>query len=146
MSWHELEFYRTPEGASTLTKILPTAVTASGYYSSNVPGQAVDGKNDTSWTATDAPQWIEVDLGAVVPLKKMRLLTSQSPAGQTTHVVTADTAAAPTNVLQTFSGNTTDNQWLEASRETAPVNVRYVRIQTTSSPSWVSWHELEFYR
>ncbi|AST29510.1 discoidin domain-containing protein [Ralstonia pseudosolanacearum] len=146
VSWHELEFYRTPEGASTLTKILPTAVTASGYYSSNVPGQAVDGKNDTSWTATDAPQWIEVDLGAVVPLKKMRLLTSQSPAGQTTHVVTADTAAAPTNVLQTFSGNTTDNQWLEASRETAPVNVRYVRIQTTSSPSWVSWHELEFYR
>ncbi len=152
VSWHELEFYRTKGDASTpvvspaLTKITPAGATASGTYSANVPGQAIDGKNDTSWTATDAPQWIEVDLGAVVPLKKMRLLTSQSPAGQTTHVITGDATPAPSNVLQTLSGNTADGQWLESSWESAPVNVRYVRIRTTSSPSWVSWHELEFYR
>ncbi len=152
VSWHELEFYRTKGDASTpvvspaLTKITPAGVTASGSYSANVPGQAIDGKSDTSWTATDAPQWIEVDLGAVVPLKKMRLLTSQSPAGQTTHVITGDATPAPSKVLQTLSGNTAEGQWLESSWESAPVNVRYVRIRTTSSPSWVSWHELEFYR
>ncbi|MEF9387556.1 discoidin domain-containing protein [Ralstonia solanacearum species complex bacterium KE056] len=151
VSWHELEFYRTKGDASTpvvspaLTKITPAGATASGTYSSNVPGQAIDGKNDTPWTATDAPQWIEVDLGAAVPLKKVRMLVSQSPAGQTTHVVTGGTSAAPTSVLQTLSGNTSDGQWLETALD-GSVSVRYIRITTTSSPSWVSWHELEFYR
>ncbi len=87
-----------------------------------------------------------MDLGAVVPLKKMRLLTSQNPAGQTTHVIKGDTVPAPGRELKVLSGNTADKQWLESSWEGAPVNVRYVRIQTMSSPSWVSWHELEFYR
>ncbi|MDO3624123.1 discoidin domain-containing protein, partial [Ralstonia pseudosolanacearum] len=148
VSWHELEFYRTPTTpatASTLTKITPAAASASGYYSSNVPSQAIDGKNDTPWTATAAPQWIEVDLGAAVPLKKVRMLVSQSPAGQTTHVVTGGMSPAPTSVLQTLSGNTSDGQWLEASLD-GSVSVRYIRITTTGSPSWVSWHELEFYR
>ncbi|MDO3623197.1 discoidin domain-containing protein [Ralstonia pseudosolanacearum] len=145
VSWHELEFYR-PAVLPALTKIVPAGVSASGTYSTNVPGQAIDGNNDTPWTATSAPQWIEVDLGAVVPLKKMRLLTSQNPAGQTMHVIKGDTAPAPSRELKVLSGNTADKQWLESSWEGAPVNVRYVRIQTTSSPSWVSWHELEFYR
>ncbi|MGA3948289.1 discoidin domain-containing protein [Ralstonia nicotianae] len=156
VSWHELEFYRTEGGANTapiappassgtLTKIMPAGIAASGYYSSNVPGQAIDGKKDTPWTATDAPQWIEVDLGEAVPLKKVRMLVSQSPAGQTAHVVTGGMSAAPTSVLQTLSGNTSDGQWLEAALD-GSVGVRYIRITTTSSPSWVSWRELEFYR
>ncbi len=145
VSWHELEFYRSAV-LPALTRIVPAGVSASGTYGSNVPGQAIDGNNDTPWTATSAPQWIEVDLGAVVPLKKMRLLTSQNPAGQTTHVIEGDTVPAPGRELKVLSGNTADKQWLESSWEGAPVNVRYVRIQTMSSPSWVSWHELEFYR
>ncbi len=145
VSWHELEFYR-PAVLPALTRIVPAGVSASGTYGSNAPGQAIDGNNDTPWTATSAPQWIEVDLGAVVPLKKIRLLTSQNPAGQTTHVIKGDTVPAPGRELKVLSGNTADKQWLESSWEGAPVNVRYVRIQTMSSPSWVSWHELEFYR
>ncbi|MEF3062805.1 discoidin domain-containing protein [Ralstonia solanacearum] len=145
VSWHELEFYRSAV-LPALTRIVPAGVSASGTYGSNVPGQAIDGNNDTPWTATSAPQWIEVDLGAVVPLKKMRLLTSQNPAGQSTHVIKGDTVPAPGRELKVLSGNTADKQWLESSWEGAPVNVRYVRIQTMSSPSWVSWHELEFYR
>ncbi|MBB6593738.1 discoidin domain-containing protein [Ralstonia solanacearum] len=145
VSWHELEFYRSAV-LPALTRIVPAGVSASGTYGSNAPGQAIDGNNDTPWTATSAPQWIEVDLGAVVPLKKMRLLTSQNPAGQTTHVIKGDTVPAPGRELKVLSGNTADKQWLESSWEGAPVNVRYVRIQTMSSPSWVSWHELEFYR
>uniref|UniRef100_D8P2W1 Rhs-related protein (Partial sequence internal) n=1 Tax=Ralstonia solanacearum CFBP2957 TaxID=859656 RepID=D8P2W1_RALSL len=80
-----------------------------------------------------------------MPLKKVRIVVSQSPAGQTTHVVTGGMNPAPTSVLQTLSGNTSDGQWLEATLD-GSVSVRYIRITTTSSPSWVSWHELEFYR
>ncbi|MET2467036.1 discoidin domain-containing protein [Ralstonia sp. SM1864_UCD524_TZ4] len=125
-----------------LIKVTPAGATASGSYDGNVAARAIDGDNGSAWIAPSYPtQWIEVDLGAVVPLKKLRMRVSQSPSGSTTHVVTGDGM-----VLQTFSGNTTDGQWLEASWESAPVNVRYVRITTTASPSWVSWHELEFYR
>ncbi len=157
VSWHELEFYRTEGGANTtpvapptssgtLTKITPAGVAASSTYSDNGPDRAIDGVSSNAWIAPGyAPQWIEVDLGAAVPLKKVRMLVSQSPAGQTTHVVTGGMNPAPTSVLQTLSGNTSDGQWLEAALD-GSVSVRYIRITTTSSPSWVSWHELEFYR
>ncbi|WP_316902442.1 DUF6531 domain-containing protein [Ralstonia edaphi] len=137
----------TPPPPPPSPKVMPMGVSASASYGSNTPEKAMDGDASTAWTAPGyAPQWIEVDLGSVVPLKKLRMLVSQSPAGQTTHVVTGDVNPAPTNVLQTFSGNTTDGQWLEYSLDSVPVNVRYIRVTTTASPSWVSWREFEFYR
>ncbi|MHA6889852.1 discoidin domain-containing protein [Ralstonia pseudosolanacearum] len=137
----------SPSGSTSDTpiKVVPAGITASSTYGDNAPARAIDG-DPSAWIASGyATQWIEVDLGAAVPLKKVRMLVSQSPAGQTTHVVTGDTSAAPTSVLQTLSGNTSDGQWLEAALD-GSVSVRYIRITTTSSPSWVSWHELEFYR
>ncbi|MHA6833717.1 discoidin domain-containing protein [Ralstonia pseudosolanacearum] len=130
-----------------LTKVAtPMSATASSTSGTFSPSLAIDGVTTSPWIATSWPQqWIEVDLGEVVPLRKMRLLTSQNPGGYTTHVVSGDVNPAPSNTLQTFSGSTTDYQWLETSWD-VPVNVRYVRVTTTSSPSWVSWHELEFYR
>ncbi|MGC5802062.1 RHS repeat domain-containing protein [Ralstonia pseudosolanacearum] len=126
-------------------KVVPAGITASSTSGDNVPARAIDG-DPSAWIASGYPtQWIEVDLGAAVPLKKVRMLVSQSPAGQTTHVVTGGMSPAPTSVLQTLSGNTSDGQWLEAALD-GSVSVRYIRITTTSSPSWVSWHELEFYR
>ncbi len=136
-----------PSGSTSDTpiKVVPAGITASSTYDNNVPARAIDG-DGSAWIASGyATQWIEVDLGAAVPLKKVRMLVSQSPAGQTTHVVTGGTSPAPTTVLQTLSGNTSDGQWLEAALD-GSVSVRYIRITTTSSPSWVSWHELEFYR
>ncbi|WP_247548847.1 RHS repeat domain-containing protein [Ralstonia solanacearum] len=127
-------------------KVVPAGITASSTYADNAPARAIDGDASNAWIASSyATQWVEVDLGAAVPLKKVRMLVSQSPAGQTTHVVTGGMNPAPTSVLQTLSGNTSDGQWLEATVD-GSVSVRYIRITTTSSPSWVSWHELEFYR
>ncbi len=127
-------------------KVVPAGITASSTYADNAPARAIDGDAGNAWIASSyATQWVEVDLGAAVPLKKVRMLVSQSPAGQTTHVVTGGMNPAPTSVLQTLSGNTSDGQWLEATLD-GSVSVRYIRITTTSSPSWVSWHELEFYR
>ncbi|MHA6863788.1 discoidin domain-containing protein, partial [Ralstonia pseudosolanacearum] len=128
-----------------LIKMAPMSATASSTYGEFAPSAVIDGVTTSPWIGYAPQQWIEIDLGSVVPLRKMRLLTSQNPGGYTTHVVSGDVNPAPSNTLQTFSGNTTDYQWLETSWD-IPVNVRYVRVTTTSSPSWVSWHELEFYR
>jgi hypothetical protein len=46
-------------------------------------------------------------------------------------------------LLQTFAGRTADGQVLEFSPDAPAQNVRYVRVVTTLSPSWVSWREIE---
>ncbi len=63
-----------------LIKVAPVSVTASSTYSDNVPTRAIDGVSSNAWTATSyAPQWIEVDLGVAVPLKKLRMLVPRVP-------------------------------------------------------------------
>jgi len=130
-----------------LVKLTPAGVTASGSYGDGyTPSMAVDGNASTVWLNTFPTQWIEVDLGAPVVLRSIRMLINQQPDGQTTHVITGDANPAPTNVLQTLSGATADQQWLTFTPSSALPPTRYIRITTTASPSWVSWRELEFYQ
>src|SRR3990170_8057412 len=49
---------------------------------------AVDGDPGTSWNSGGGPlQWIQIDLGASYDIAAIRLTVSQSPPGQTTHVI-----------------------------------------------------------
>ena len=130
-----------------LVKVTPAAVTASGFYSdSYTPVMAIDGNPSTVWLTPLPTQWIEVDLGVPVVLRSIRMLVNQSPAGQTTHIITGGVGPAPTNVLQTLSGTTADQQWLTFTPSSPLSPTRFIRITTTVSPSWVSWRELEFYQ
>ena len=141
-----------PALAQTI-KIKPIAVSGSGVGSGTRYAYAVDENNNNYWTAGGyAPQYIDLDLGRPIALSKVRLLTSQTPAGFTTHEVYVGNAApsADTSSLKriwTLSGNTADNQWLEKmgdADDNKPVGlVRWVRIKTTASPSWVGWREIE---
>lgn len=107
---------------------------------------AVDG-NPRSWWGSGAhpPGWIEVDLGANYAVSQIRLLPSQSPPGETVHrlavkgTVTGDEYA----VLTVFRGPTRDAVWLTYEAPEPLRGVRYLRIETSSSPSWVGWREIE---
>ena len=106
---------------------------------------AVDGNLKDWWgSGAHAPQWIEVDLGAQYVISEVRLLPSQSPPGQTIHRILAKgTATGGRYVLiHTFDGFTTDNSWLTYAPAEPARGVRYIRIETVSSPSWVSWREI----
>ncbi len=141
-----------PALAQTI-KIKPIAVSGSGVGGGTRYAYAVDDNNNNYWTAGGyAPQYIDLDLGRPIALNKVRLLTSQSPAGFTAHEVYVGNAApsGDTSALRkiwTLSGNTADNQWLEKAGDaddSKPVGlVRWVRIKTTASPSWVGWREIE---
>ncbi len=141
-----------PALAQTI-KIKPIAVSGSGVGGGTRYAYAVDDNNNNYWTAGGyAPQYIDLDLGRPIALSKVRLLTSQSPAGLTTHEVYVGNAApsADTSSLKriwTLSGNTTDNQWLEKAGDAddgKPVGlVRWIRVKTTASPSWIGWREIE---
>lgn len=135
-------------GSAPLVKVAPASVTASGYLdSSTMPAMAIDGNPDTHWVSgAFAKQWIEIDFGAPIALRSMRLLVNQAPSGQTTHVITGGMSPAPSSVLGTLSGSTAEKQWLTLTPSSSLPPTRYIRITTTASPSWVDWYELEFYK
>jgi hypothetical protein len=105
---------------------------------------AVDESLNTQWgSGADAPQWIQVELPAGVLLGRIRLLVAQYPAGDTLHRVYAYYADGRREVVAEFSGPTSDNDWLEAEFDPSLEGVTAIRIETLSSPSWVSWKQIE---
>jgi hypothetical protein len=108
---------------------------------------AVDGSPEFIWNSGDfAPQWIEIDLGAPQSIGRVALLSAQSPEGDTVHRVLARASAGdPYELLHEFAGFTSDAQWIHYSPQEPWENVRYLRIKTIGSPSWVAWREIQVY-
>jgi F5/8 type C domain-containing protein len=133
------------DASATPIKARPIAVSASnalaGYPASNVS----DGDISTAWNAgASSSQWIMLDLGRTVAAWKIRLLVRQDVPGATTHNVYAGQDQASLRLVTTFSGQTADGQWLEYSGDNlARGGTRYVRVETTASPSNVAWSEIE---
>jgi len=121
---------------------------ASRFLTTNAPSMAFDGKPSNWWGAGDLPlQWIEVDLQTPSTIEKVRLLVSQSPAGETVHRVLGKASAGEAyDVLHEFRGFTNDNDVLEYAPPTPWSGIRFIRTETVTSPSWVSWREIEVLR
>jgi hypothetical protein len=108
---------------------------------------AVDGLMANWWSSGGYPtQWIDIDLGSTASIARARLFVFQYPDGPTTHrILTRATTGDPWDVQHTFTGVTVDHQVLEHVPGSAWTNVRYVRVETTSSVSWVAWKEIELF-
>ena len=105
------------------------------------PANTLDGSEETLWNSgADAQQWIEFDLGTPTDVDLIRLLVSQYPGGVTRHEVYAGAHEDPGRFIATIEGETNDRDRLEVE---IGATVRYIRILTTSSPSWVAWFEIE---
>jgi hypothetical protein len=104
----------------------------------------VDGDPETIWNAGAGPvSWIEIDLGELVSVSHVRLYVGQDPAGATEHLVLGRSSpGGELTLLGTLTGQTTDYQVLDLELPTSP-SIRFLRISTTTSPSWVAWREIE---
>lgn len=111
----------------------------------NPPSAAIDGLSQTWWTGGPTPQWIEIDLGANTQVARIALLVSQTPEGYTVHRVLGRADNEDWRLLHEFKGVTADSQTLEATLPQPWPNIRYLRIMTTASPSWIGWREIEVY-
>ena len=134
----------------TPVKLTPIAVTVSSTYSGLTPQSAIDGDVDTYWNSGGfAPAWIQLDLGNLTAVSKVRLLPSMLPDGATTQSIAVGADLNSMRTVYTRSGATADNSWLEFSGDGLNGdrlgNIRYVRITTTASPSWIGWREIEVY-
>ena len=121
-------------------------VTVSRADGEHPAANAVDGNPETFWSAGGfPPQQIEVDLGRPHDIKGVRLITSQNPAGPTTHEVYGK--GPGTNgawqLLHRFEGNTRDAEALNATWPRPVAGIEWIRVITTKDPSWVGWREIE---
>ena len=89
-----------------------------------------------------APGWIQLDLGQPTTITKVRLLTAQNPPGPTSHQILGGLTPDSLTLLGALDGDTADSQWLELQ---VKGQVRYLKIETLKSPSWVAWGEIEVY-
>lgn len=132
---------------------LNAVATASATLSGSSPALAVDGDFRTFWSAgAVGPQWIEISLPGPSVVQFVKLSVAQSPAGITEHTVRLieNDQSLTLGVRTEF---TTDGQQLTFSRPHVddPTGgwpafqgpVTKVRIETTSSTSWVAWREIE---
>jgi len=78
-------------------------------------------------------------------VRKVRLRVEQTPNGNTVHKIYVGNSPGPTNLAGTISQFTSEGQWIELDLLEAGISGRYVRVTTTSSPSWVGWDEIEVY-
>ena len=108
---------------------------------------AVDGLMANRWGAgAGPPQWIEIDLAAPVTIGRILLFVTQTPNGWTAHRIYGRAATGdPWQQLHEFNGFTNDNAVLEHVPASPWTNMRYVRVSTAASVSWVSWREIQVF-
>jgi hypothetical protein len=105
-------------------------------------GDRIQGWNSGSW----AVQWIEVDLRELVQVGQVRLYVAQTPAGHTEHHLYGRiTADGPLVALDACAGETNDQEVLVLTVPAGAKKVRYLRVETVASPSWIAWREIEVY-
>jgi len=123
--------------------MIPQTVLASKQAPGGEPELVTDGEVATAWNAGGGPpQWIQFDLGEPIAISQVLLNVGQTPEGPTVHKIYGGPTPDSLDLLGTLNGNTHNGQWLELKVTT---DVRYLKVVTTKSPSWVAWREIEVY-
>ncbi|MDH5507453.1 MAG: amidohydrolase family protein [Anaerolineae bacterium] len=122
-----------------------TASTALPDFPAKMAVDGITGKGEANWWSAGnfSPQWIEIDLGAPASIQEIRLLTSQSPTGKTTHQIWGRGPNTAPKQLHSFHAATGDHEWLRYSPAEPWDGIQYIKIETVESPSWVAWREIE---
>lgn len=117
---------------------------SSGAYGSHLAANAIDGDVGTSWIVAGAPGgWIEVDLHEDSVVGTVELVVEQTPEGETIHVLMGrGSEEQEYRDLHIFSGRTYGGQVLAYSPEAPWVDLRFLRVETIQTPSWVAWKEI----
>jgi hypothetical protein len=109
--------------------------------SSGDPSQLL---NKGLWNACNfasPSQWVEYDFGTAVTVDTLKLVVEQTPSGDTVHHVKGGDSPTALNQLTSVTGHTVNGQKLKVNLNSP--KIRYLRIETVQSPSWVAWREIK---
>lgn len=122
-------------------------VTASGVYLSNVPANAINGSCGDGWNSGNfAQQFIEIDLVSTYTINNINIMFDMSPNGNVNHEILTSPDMVAWTVVDVATGFYVTGQLIERCYSSAPLtNVRGVRINSLSSPSWIAIREMGIY-
>lgn len=122
-------------------------VTASGTYLSNIPAYAINGSCGDGWNSGGyATQFIEVDLISTYTINNINIMFDMTPNGNVNHEILTSPDMVAWTVVDVATGFYVTGQLVERCYSSAPLtNVRGVRINSTSSPSWIAIREMGIY-
>ena len=135
-----------PRPAGTDYLAAPVAATASSTGTANQPADVYGyGMAVPHWiSAGAAPQWILLDLGWPRAVTEIRLCVIQASAGATSHRILGGRTPTSLAALADINSATENGQLLSATLPPDPQQlVRYLKIETSSSPSVVAWGRIE---
>ncbi|WP_291516667.1 discoidin domain-containing protein [Bdellovibrio sp. ArHS] len=138
-------FYQQFSGKEIRLK--PVAVTAGSTAGGSSISSFTDGNLKSVWNSgknAGNDTWIQVDLGKNHWVQEIYLAVAQLPNGETTHEIWAGPTESSMVKQHVFSQNTSDGQILHLANSAlqARSDIRYIKIKTTKSPSWVAWQEI----
>ncbi|MFC1647251.1 discoidin domain-containing protein [Patescibacteria group bacterium] len=142
-----ITIFHTPIVAQESTLITNILTQASDEYEEKTSDKAVDGDNTTNWNSGGfAPQWIVLDLGSQYTINKIELNLRQSPNGRTVHKIEIGPTINNLKELITLDQITHNDQVITIPLLKTEPNVRFVKINSLMSPSWITWNEIKIYQ
>lgn len=120
--------------------------TASRSLPGHPPAHALDGRETTWESGTDAPGWIDIVLEAPARLGRVTLWLAQYPEGETRHRVVARLADGTRLLVGDRTARTREAERLSFALPGGVPDVVGIRAEVVRSPSWVSFHDVELLR
>jgi len=118
----------------------PVRVSASWVV--DPPERAVDGNTNNWWGAGgEIPQWIEVDLGGIYTISRIRVI-NQGPEGTAAYRVYGRGVDSTNRLLHVFEGYKRANQVLEIAPEQPWEGIATVRVEINNGTGWVGLREV----
>lgn len=135
----------SPEGLKKVP-LNEIKILVSNFYNEFGKGNLYDNSFATVWNAGGyAPQWVEFEFLEQRAISEVTLCVEQTPFGESEHVIS-------------FAGE--DKKYFEVGRirqmtkggdilsfknsgKYESAKIKYLKIETIKSPSWVAWKEIE---
>lgn len=106
---------------------------------------AFDGNLTTNWCTPYYSGWVQVDLQSKLTVNTLRLYVNQAITGYTEHEISVSPDNTNWTLVKNLKSNTSNNQLLEFKFSPSLSDVRYIKINTPVSTSWVAWYEIQVY-
>ncbi len=137
--------FLSPSNARAQTVVSQnSSVQVSNIYQGSKPESLVDGNLSLGWNSgAFAPQWAILDLHSPKSISQLRLMSGQSPDGQVLFKITLSSEDHSTVFELTLDRYVKAGQWINIPMLSSIANVRYIKLETIKSPSWIAWQELE---
>ncbi|MDR2972865.1 MAG: discoidin domain-containing protein [Bacteroidales bacterium] len=120
-------------------------VTASRTYNPGSPKFVNDGDIETAWNAgAHAPQWIQIDLQNNYDISSIKLIPETDRRGNTVQKIFVSEDLKDWKEIDRFEEELVARKAV-IRNYTNLLNIRGVKIETVSSPTWIAWREIEIF-